>query len=68
VLREALDIAGPSGQDRAKVLCALAAVAHDRERSGEAMDFLREALEHASRSGSKELVASLEDMQRAWAS
>jgi serine/threonine-protein kinase len=66
VLREALDIAGPSGPDRAKVLRALATVAHGRERGGEAMGYLREALEHASRSGSKELVAVLEDMRREW--
>jgi serine/threonine-protein kinase len=68
VLREALDIAGPSGQDRAKVLRALANVAHERDRSGEALSYLSEALEHASRSGAQELIASLEDMRRAWAS
>jgi serine/threonine-protein kinase len=68
VLREALDLAGPFGQDRAKVLQALASVAHERERSGEALGFLSEALEHASKSGAKELVASLEDMRRTWAS
>ncbi|HEX9295406.1 MAG TPA: protein kinase [Polyangiaceae bacterium] len=68
VLREALDIAGPAGSDRAKVLRALATVAHERDRSGEALSYLREALEHASRSGAHELVASLEDMRRAWAS
>jgi serine/threonine-protein kinase len=67
VLREALDMAGPSGQDRANVLRALATVVHGRERAGEAMGYLREALEHASRSGSKELVAALEDMRRGWA-
>ncbi len=32
VLREALDVAGPSGPDRAAVLGALAQVAHGRER------------------------------------
>jgi serine/threonine protein kinase/tetratricopeptide (TPR) repeat protein len=68
VLREALDVAGPSGQDRAKVLRALANVAHERDRSGEALSYLSEALEHASKSGAQELVASLEDMRRAWAS
>ncbi|HEY3592837.1 MAG TPA: AAA family ATPase, partial [Polyangiaceae bacterium] len=67
VLREALDIAGPSGQDRANVLRALATVVHGRERAGEAMNYLREALEHASRSGSKELIAVLEGMRREWA-
>jgi serine/threonine-protein kinase len=68
VLREALDIAGPSGPDRARVLRALAKVAHDRARSGEAMGLLSEALEHATRSGEHELVESLEDLRRAWAS
>jgi serine/threonine-protein kinase len=68
VLREALEFAGPSGQDRAKVLRALANVAHERDRSGEALSYLSEALEHASRSGAQELIASLEDMRRAWAS
>jgi serine/threonine-protein kinase len=66
VLREALDIAGPSGPDRAKVLRALASVAHGRERSGEAMNYLHEALEHASRAGSKDLVDALEGMRREW--
>jgi serine/threonine protein kinase len=68
VLREALDLAGPSGPDRAKVLAALANVAHERARSGEAQNYLSEALEQASRSGALELVASLEDLRRAWAS
>jgi serine/threonine-protein kinase len=68
VLREALDITGPSGTDRVKVLRALASVAHERERAGEALGFLHEALELASNSGAMELVASLEDMRRAWAS
>jgi serine/threonine protein kinase len=68
VLREALDLAGPSGPDRAKVLGALANVAHERARSGEANNFLTDALEQASRSGAVELIASLEDMRRAWAS
>ncbi|HKQ71250.1 MAG TPA: hypothetical protein VJT73_18025, partial [Polyangiaceae bacterium] len=67
VLREALDLAGPSGQDRATVLRALANVAHERDRSGEALGYLHEALEHAARSGAHELIASLEDMRRDWA-
>ena len=33
VLREALDLAGPAGPDRARVLGALAFVAHERDRS-----------------------------------
>ena len=68
VLREALDMAGPSGQDRARVLGALAHVAHGRSRRQEAQAYLREALELASRSNSPDLVSSLEDLQRALAS
>jgi serine/threonine protein kinase len=65
VLREALDVAGPSGRDRAAVLGALAHVAHGRDRRQEARDYLREALELASRSGAHELVTSLETLRRA---
>jgi serine/threonine protein kinase len=64
VLREALDVAGPSGKDRAAVLGALARVAHERDRRQEARDYLREALELASRSGSRELMTSLETLRR----
>jgi serine/threonine-protein kinase len=64
VLREALDVAGPSGRDRAAVLGALAHVAHGRERRQEARDFLREALDLASRSGAPELMTSLETLRR----
>jgi serine/threonine protein kinase/tetratricopeptide (TPR) repeat protein len=68
VLREALDVAGPSGRDRAAVLGALAQVAHGRDRRHDARDYLREALEMASRSGAHELVASLETLRRSLAS
>jgi hypothetical protein len=64
VLREALDVAGPSGKDRAVVLGALAHVVHGRDRRQEARDYLREALELASRSGAHELVTSLETLRR----
>ncbi|OYV91277.1 MAG: hypothetical protein B7Z68_10940, partial [Acidobacteria bacterium 21-70-11] len=40
VLREALDMAGPGGQDRARVLGALAHVAHGRSRNREAEAYL----------------------------
>ncbi len=68
VLREALDIAGPSGTDRAKVLGALAQVAHGRHRPAEAIGFIDEAIEMARKSGELELVSSLADTRRAWAS
>ena len=56
VLREALDLAGPSGSDRARVLGALAHVAHERDRTGEAHGYLREALELAEQSADVDLV------------
>jgi serine/threonine protein kinase len=65
VLREALDVAGPSGKDRAAVLGALAHVVHGRDRRQEARDYLREAMELASRSGAHELLTSLETLGRA---
>ncbi len=65
VLREALDMAGPGGPDRARVLAALAHVAHGRERKREAQAYLREALELARKSGAHELLASLKDLERA---
>jgi serine/threonine-protein kinase len=65
VLREALDVAGPGGADRAALLGALAHVAHDRDRRQEARDYLREALEVASRTGAHELITSLETLRRA---
>jgi serine/threonine-protein kinase len=68
ILREALDVAGPSGTDRAGVLAALAHVAHGRDRRQEARDYLREALELASRSGAREILTSLETLRRAMAS
>ncbi len=68
VLREALDVAGPSGGDRAAVLGALAHVAFGRDRRQEARDYLREALDLASRSGAHELMTSLETLRRSMAS
>ncbi len=64
VLREALD-AAPNGADRASILAALAHVAHGRERRQEASDYLRQALELASKSGARELLTSLETLRRA---
>ena len=64
VLREALDMTGPSGQDRARVLGSLAHVAHGRDRVQEARVYLMEAIELANQSGSFDLVSSLEDLRR----
>ncbi len=66
VLREALDLAGPSGLDRAKVLSALCRVAYERGRMAEAVAFVREAVEQATRAGEKDLVESLVSLRRSW--
>ncbi|MEZ4221143.1 MAG: protein kinase [Polyangiaceae bacterium] len=68
VLREALDFAGPSGTDRARVLSGLAHVAHGRRRSDEAIGFINQAIETAKESGAFDLVDKLNDTRRAWAS
>ncbi len=64
VLREALDMAGPSGTDRARVLGALAQVSAVRERNDEAHRYLLEALELAFTSGAHELLHSLEGIKK----
>jgi serine/threonine-protein kinase len=64
VLREALDMAGPSGSDRARVLGALAQVSAIRDRNDEAHRYLLEALELAFASGAHELLRSLEDLKK----
>jgi serine/threonine protein kinase len=66
VLREALDLAGPSGKDRAMVLGSLAYVARERDRGNEATVYLREALELAKQLAANDLVSSLENMRRDW--
>jgi serine/threonine-protein kinase len=67
VLREALDVAGPSGTDRARVLSALAHVAHGRQRSTEAIGYIEQAIIVAKQSGALDLVSSFNDTRRAWA-
>ncbi len=64
VLREALDMAGPSGAERARVLGALAQVSLGRDRPREARRYVGEALELAFASGSKDLLLSLEEMKK----
>jgi serine/threonine-protein kinase len=68
VLREALDVAGPSGADRARVLSALAHVAHGRHRASEAIGYLDQAISVAQDSGAHDLLKGLADTRRAWAS
>ncbi len=68
VLREVLDIAGPASPDRARVLGALAQVAHGRRRAQEALGYIDQAIQAAKQSGARELLATLEDTRSAWAS
>jgi serine/threonine-protein kinase len=68
VLREALDIAGPSSTDRARVLDALAHVAHGRRRGSEAIVYIDQAIETATASGAHDLLSRLRDTRRLWAS
>jgi Protein kinase domain/AAA ATPase domain len=66
VLREALDLAGPSGSDRALVLASLAYVAKDRERSHEALAYLREATDIAKQASASDLISAFDVMRREW--
>jgi serine/threonine protein kinase/tetratricopeptide (TPR) repeat protein len=68
VLREALDVAGPSGSDRARVLSALAHVSHGRRRASEAMGYIDQAIAVARESGASDLVHAFSDTRRAWVS
>lgn len=68
ILREALDIAGPSGSDRARVLGSLAHVAHGRHREKEALGYIDQAIATATESGAHDLVSNFADTRRAWAS
>ncbi|MBK7400404.1 MAG: protein kinase [Myxococcales bacterium] len=66
ILREALDLAGPADTDRAKVLEGLARVARSRERSSEAEALLKEAIATAHRSGARELLVALRQLESDW--
>ncbi len=67
VLREALDMTGPSGQDRARVLGTLAQVSYLRDRVQEALLYLVEAIELALQSGARDLASSLEQTRKSMA-
>jgi serine/threonine-protein kinase len=67
LLREALDLTGPSGKDRALVLGSLAFVARERARAAEATAYLAEAIGLARQVAAGDLVASLEGMRHDWA-
>ena len=66
VLREALDYAGPSGIERAQLLAALGQVAHERDRTADAINYLDIAIEAAHNSGSVELVNTLNETRTSW--
>jgi tRNA A-37 threonylcarbamoyl transferase component Bud32 len=66
VLREALDLAGPSGTDRARVLRELALVAHARQREKEAVGYIDQAIDLARKHGADDLVASYRDTRKKW--
>ncbi len=66
VLREAIDLAGPSGPERARLLGVLAFVARERDRLKDATVYLREALEIARQHAANDLVSSLERMRHDW--
>lgn len=67
VLSEALDLAPPASNDRAKILGALAHVSYGRRRYEEAQNRLDAALYAARSANSHEMVETLEDTRRAWA-
>ncbi len=67
VLREALNLAPPEGEDRAKVLLTLARVAHARHREPEALRYLHEAMDLAQRCDAQDLLETLDTMAQDWA-
>jgi serine/threonine-protein kinase len=66
VLREALDCAGPSNTESARLLGALAVVARGRDRNAEARAQLDAAIEAAKRSGDSELEAAFSNTMHSW--
>ncbi len=68
VLREALDLTDPMGEDRSKLLFSLANLEMRRSRSSDAQRYLRQAIDVAHRSGLHGLVQQYELMSRDWAS
>jgi serine/threonine-protein kinase len=66
VLREALDMTGPTGTDRAQILASLARVARGRQRKDEAVVFLDEAIQLARRSSAHGLVKDLTETRTRW--
>jgi serine/threonine-protein kinase len=66
ILRESLDLAGPTSPDRAKILGALAHVSYGRKRYDEALLRIEEAIAAAALAKSDSLVLTLEETRSAW--
>lgn len=66
VLREALDMTGPTGTDRAQILASLARVARGRQRKEEASVFMEEAIALARRAAAHGLVKDLIETRSRW--
>ena len=66
ILQEILDLAGPAGADRAKILGAMAQVSFGRRRYNEAVSRLDAAISAAQEAGASELAQNLEDTRSAW--
>ena len=66
VLRESLDLAGPTSPDRAKILGALAHVSFGRKRYDEALARLEQAIQAAKLAKAESLLDTLEDTKEAW--
>ncbi len=67
ILQEALDLAGPTSIDRAKILSALAHVSYGRKRYEEAVARIEQAARAARDAGATDLAESLDETRRAWA-
>lgn len=68
ILRESLDLAGPTSADRAKILGALAHVSYGRKRYNEAIERLDRAIAAAHVASAQNLLSTLEDTKQAWTS
>jgi len=66
ILRESLDLAGPAGADRAKILGAMAQVSFGRRRYDEAIKRLDLAITSARAAKAEDLALSLEETKSAW--
>lgn len=67
VLKEALDMTGPAGTERAQLLLSLAKLAHARAQSDEALELLEEASRAAGDDDSGDFSDQLEAVREAWA-